>query len=42
MIACAKMPDWEGESDDDETIKPWFNDEGDFQSTDIEEELDDG
>ncbi len=24
------MPDWTGESDDDETIEPWFNEPGEF------------
>lgn len=24
------MPEWVGESDDDETIEPWFNEAGGF------------
>ena len=24
------MPDHQGESDDDETLEPWFNDTGEF------------
>lgn len=25
-----EMPDWMGESDDDEWLEPWYNDPGEF------------
>jgi hypothetical protein len=31
---CANdMPDWSGASDDDETIEPWYNDDGELGSS---------
>ena len=31
------MPDWEGDSDDDETLGPWFNDTGEFGGSESNE-----
>lgn len=40
-LTSGPMPDHEGESDDDETIEPWFNDTGEFGDTQQGDESDD-